>query len=82
MTGNIKRRINELFKGDIEGFSSKYRCKYLLYYEKFDDVNMAISREKQLKKWNRTKKSELISSKNPEYNYLNETIFIVHEQYL
>ncbi|WP_317190641.1 GIY-YIG nuclease family protein [Winogradskyella marina] len=40
-----------------KSFSHKYKCKYLIYYEHFTDVETAINREKQLKKWNRAKKN-------------------------
>lgn len=55
-------------------FSHKYRCKYLIYYEHFLEVETAISREKQLKKWNRAKKEFLINLKNPNWDFLNGTI--------
>ncbi len=51
MTGDLKRRIKEHYNCEVEGFSSKFKCKYLLYYEKNDNVNITISREKQIKKW-------------------------------
>jgi putative endonuclease len=63
MTNNLERRIYE-HKNDLTyGFSEKYRCHRLVYYESFDDVRKAIDREKQLKHWNRIKKIRLISAK-------------------
>jgi putative endonuclease len=55
MTNSLNRRISEHKNDQIEGFTEQYRCHRLVYYESFDDVNKAIDREKQLKRWNRTK---------------------------
>jgi putative endonuclease len=65
MTNDLGRRVYE-HKNDLsDGFSKKYRCQRLVHYESFDDVNRAIDREKQLKRWNRTKKVWLIERRNP-----------------
>ena len=72
MTNSIYRRALEHKRGEIEGFSSKYRCDRLVYYESFDDVRNAIDREKQLKRWARAKKIALIESKNPRWLDLAE----------
>ena len=55
----------------LEGFSKKNNLKHLMYYESFGYVNEAIAREKQLKRWNRTWKNELIETMNPEWNDLS-----------
>ncbi|WP_178987029.1 GIY-YIG nuclease family protein [Winogradskyella schleiferi] len=57
-----------------KSFSHKYKCKHLIYCEHFSNVESAIDREKQLKKWNRTKKEFLINLKNPNCDFLNSTI--------
>jgi putative endonuclease len=72
MTNNIDRRVLEHKRGEVEGFSSKYHCNRLVYYESFDDVRKAIDREKQLKGWRRSKKIALIESKNPRWEDLAE----------
>ena len=59
MTNNIYRRVMQRKAGEIEGFSQQYKCNRLVYYQKFDDVNRAIDREKQLKGWRRDKKIAL-----------------------
>jgi putative endonuclease len=59
MTNNIYRRVMQHKAGEIEGFSQQYKCNRLVYYQKFDDVNRAIDREKQLKGWRRDKKIAL-----------------------
>ena len=60
MTNSIYRRALEHKQGEIEGFSAKYHCTRLVFYESFDDVTKAIDREKQLKGWVRRKKIALI----------------------
>ena len=65
VTNNIQRRMHEHKKGINKGFAQKYNCTDLLYYEVFWDIRDAIHREKQLKKWNREWKMELIKKENP-----------------
>jgi len=82
VTNSIKRRIIEHADSRLTGFSHRYRCQYLIYYEKFTDVNSAISREKQLKKWGKVKKRDLISKHNPSWKFLNEQIMATDDEYL
>jgi putative endonuclease len=72
MTNSIYRRALQHKRGEIEGFSSKYHCDRLVYYESFDDVHKSIAREKQLKGWIRAKKIALIESKNPRWEDMAE----------
>ena len=65
VTNDIVRRVWEHRSGNIRGFTSRYKCGWLLYYEEFSDINQAIAREKQIKGWKRDKKIELIISLNP-----------------
>ena len=65
MTNGLERRIWEHKNDLVDGFSKQYRCHRLVYYESFDDVKKAIDREKQLKRWSRTKKVWLIEQVNP-----------------
>ena len=74
MTNSLDRRVLQHKSGEIEGFSSKYHCDRLVYYESFDDVNIAIGREKQLKGWRREKKIALIESMNPRWADLAEKL--------
>jgi putative endonuclease len=67
ITNSIDRRMREHKSGEIEGFSSKYHCDRLVYFESFDDVHKAIGREKQLKGWRREKKIGLIEGRNPRW---------------
>jgi putative endonuclease len=74
ITNNLKVRLQQ-HKDNIvlknKTFASKYGLEYLVYYEKFVWVQEAIAREKELKKWRREKKLELIRSFNPEFEFLN-----------
>jgi putative endonuclease len=72
VTGALTRRMLEHKSGEIEGFASKYHCHGLVYYESFDNILKAISREKQLKGWRRSKKIALIESFNPRWEDLAE----------
>jgi putative endonuclease len=74
VTSNLDRRILQHRNGTFEGFSKKYGCTRLLYYEKFDDIRIAIARETQLKGWRREKKLALIRAVNPEFKDLAEKL--------
>ncbi|MFD1294220.1 GIY-YIG nuclease family protein [Lutibacter holmesii] len=76
VTNNLKNRLiyhNTPIKNS-KHFSHVYNCKYLIYFEHFNIINEAILREKQLKKWNRAKKENLINLQNPNWNFLNNEI--------
>jgi len=70
ITNNLPRRVWEHRNGTHDGFTKKYRCIHLVYYERYIDVREAIAREKELKKWRRQKKIELIQSSNPAWEDL------------
>ena len=65
VTNDLYRRYMEHRNGIIEGFTKKYRCNSLLYYECYQNVEEAIFREKELKGWSRKKKMTLIKGMNP-----------------
>jgi putative endonuclease len=69
-TNDLQRRLYEHKHGLVEGFTKKYSVHTLVYYEDTTDVTAAIAREKQLKKWNRAWKLQLIESVNPEWKDL------------
>jgi putative endonuclease len=58
-----------------KSFASKYNCYYLVYYEQFTDPLAALEREKEIKKWRRSKKNDLIIAFNPKWESLNQQIF-------
>jgi putative endonuclease len=74
ITSSLDRRMREHKSELIEGFSSKYHCNRLVYFESFDDVNKAIGREKQLKGWRREKKVALIEKRNPRWEDFAEKL--------
>ena len=71
VTGNLPRRLYEHRNGLVDGFTKQYNVHKLVYFESTSDVYSAISREKQLKKWSRIKKNELISKMNPQWEDLS-----------
>jgi len=75
VTNDIVRRVYEHKSGLVKGFTLKYNVKKLVYYEMFDSISMAISREKQIKSWKRTKKVELIETLNKKWEDLSGEIF-------
>ncbi|MBU2971770.1 GIY-YIG nuclease family protein [Pseudoalteromonas sp. C2R02] len=74
VTSNLVKRVWQHRQESSTGFTSKYNIKLLVYYEVFDDMYNAISREKQLKKWNRQWKIHLIESKDPKWQDLYSSI--------
>lgn len=65
VTNDLVRRVYEHKNGLIKGFSKRYRLNKLLYFETFQWIEDAITREKQLKHWNRQWKLDLIRKTNP-----------------
>ena len=72
VTSNLSRRLYEHRHGLADGFTKQYNVHKLVYYEHTNDVYSAISREKQLKKWSRSKKNILIQQTNPLWKDLSE----------
>jgi putative endonuclease len=72
MTGFIDTRIFQHKTGAFDGFTKKYKCHRLVYYERYDDVYKAKRRERQLKGWRREKKIALIEKMNPRWQDLAE----------
>ena len=67
ITSELDVRVRQHKSLEIEGFAGKYKCTRLVYFESFDNVLKAISREKQLKGWRRSKKIALIEEVNPRW---------------
>jgi putative endonuclease len=74
VTSNLVQRAWQHKEEQVEGFSSKYGVKLLVYFEVHDSAESAIAREKQIKKWRRAWKLSLIERSNPEWKDLYETI--------
>jgi putative endonuclease len=65
VTADLIKRTWEHKEGFIKGFTKKYSVKHLVWYEVHEDIQSAITREKQIKKWNRSWKVKLILEQNP-----------------
>ncbi len=74
VTSNLQKRIWEHKNKVVEGFTEKYNVDRLVYYEQTEDVETALNREKQLKRWHRQWKINLIKEFNPEMKDLFESI--------
>lgn len=74
ITSNPQKRIYEHKNGLVEGFTKKYQVHSLVHLEIFNDPYTAISREKQLKKWNRKWKLDLIEKENPSWKDLYDQL--------
>jgi putative endonuclease len=74
ITGDLKKRIYEHKREEIDGFTKRYHVNKLVYYETHSSPQLAIKREKQIKRWIREKKNKLIESVNPTWKDLYEAI--------
>lgn len=74
MTENLIKRTWEHKNEAADGFTKRYKCKTLVYFETVEDYEGALRREKRLKKWSRKWKLEAINDKNPEWNDLYDDI--------
>ena len=71
VTSNLQKRILEHIEGKGSSFTSKYNLTELIYYEEFNAIEQAISREKQLKSWRRAWKLDLVKKINPTLETLH-----------
>jgi putative endonuclease len=74
VTSNLIQRAWQHREGVIAGFTKQYGLKRLVYFEAFDDIRLAIQREKNMKHWPRTWKVRLILANNPEWRDLYDTL--------
>jgi len=74
VTSNLIKRVWEHKEGIVDGFTKQYEIKQLVWFETHLDVISAITREKQLKKWNRSWKIRLIQGENPYWRDLYEEL--------
>ena len=75
VTNNLERRLLEHqqnVQDQMNSFTGRYRCIYLVYYEEYQWIQMAIAREKEIKGWRREKKLALIRTINPNMDFLNQ----------
>jgi len=76
VTANLVKRVWQHRTAEIESFTRKYHLHRLVWYEVHSDIVEAITREKQLKKWNRAWKISLIERANPEWRDLHDEIAV------
>ncbi|OCX51069.1 excinuclease ABC subunit C [Mucilaginibacter sp. PPCGB 2223] len=72
VTNDVKNRVLQHKTGVNNGFTKKYQCNKLVYYQTYQWIDDAIAREKQLKAGSRQKKIDLIIKENPEWRDLSE----------
>ena len=74
VTNDLVRRVFEHKSNGVDGFTKKYSVHDLVYFERFDDIENAVQREKRIKKWNRNWKIRLIEESNPNWADLYPSI--------
>lgn len=77
VTNNLKIRLYEHEHDSLnekKHFAGRYNCFYLVYFERFQNVDQAINRENEIKGWSRKKKEELIKTTNPNLDFLNDEV--------
>ena len=68
VTSDLTKRVMQHKNHVYEGFTEKYNCTKLVYFEECNDINSAIRREKQLKNWHRDWKNNLVNQSNKDWN--------------
>ena len=72
ITGDLMHRVFQHKQKTHDGFTAKYNCNRLVWYQRFTEVSFAIKREKEIKRWLRAKKIALIEAANPTWEDLSE----------
>jgi putative endonuclease len=80
VTNNLTRRIYEHKHKLVKGFTQKYNCTKLVYFEETSNVISAITREKQLKNWHRDWKMNLVTGFNPNWEDLSMTLNLLEDE--
>jgi len=76
VTNDLERRLYEHRNNLIDGFTRRYRVHHLVYFESVNNIHAALQREKQLKRWTRKWKMDLIEKENPEWYDLVENFVL------
>ena len=76
VTSDLLTRGAQHRRGEFEGFSAKYGCNRLVWFEQYSDMATAIAREKQIKSWRRAWKIALIETRNPQWLDLYEDLLL------
>ncbi len=74
VTADLVKRVWQHRNGTADGFTKRYGCNLLVWFEQFGDVELAIRREKQMKEWQRLWKLRVIEEMNPDWNDLFESL--------
>ncbi len=74
VTNNLFRRVFEHKEKINKGFTKRYNVDKLVYYEVYDNIELAIAREKQIKNWKREWKNALVEKDNPQWDDLFERL--------
>jgi putative endonuclease len=74
VTSDLRKRVWEHKNGLVEGFTKKYKVHILVWFERHDSAESAITREKQIKEWKRAWKLELLERTNPYWRDLYDEI--------
>ena len=76
MTNDLATRLSQHYenRGDLKTWAGKYYCYHLVWWERHSNVHHAIEREKEIKKWRRAKKNQLIQEMNPNWRFLNNQV--------
>ena len=75
VTTHLNKRVYEHKNDLVDGFTRKYKCHRLVYFETFEHISDAIAREKEIKGWRREKKNALVELINPEWKDLSKDWF-------
>ena len=75
VTSDLPLRVAQHKEGTFGGFTEKYGCKMLVWFERHDEIEPAIVREKQIKEWKRLWKLRLIEELNPDWDDLYDGLF-------
>ena len=77
VTNDLERRVHEHKSESIEGFTKRYKMHRLVYFDATSNIEGAITREKEIKNWRRSKKIDLIEADNPGWKDLSESWYEV-----
>lgn len=79
VTNDLHTRMLQHYenRGNSKTFAGRYYCHKLIYFERHSTAEAAISREKEIKKWSRSKKEDLIATINPDWRFLNNEVMFV-----
>ena len=80
VTSDLERRVHEHKSESIEGFTKRYKTHRLVYFDATSNIEGAITREKEIKRWRRSKKIDLIEADNPGWKDLSEGWYEVGPQ--